>query len=266
MYDRATEWPKEARKSSSAEGDALRRWFRRISPEKRREARSETDSEGQTTVLVLRVWLPSERFHALGRPSRFTTRRGWLCSWRWSSRGGRRRATPAPATHLDVINPFPPPSPAPARTPPTPRLESILPLVPSHSFLSAVGAAHFPPASVEQGYGYFFVDLEMPAAVRSRISVGVSADFTDSDADLPCVLFRRSRGLLDRLGPQRTAEAMLESQLRVSFSEVAGVSADTGVSPAVVSVSLEACEDADALLAAFDELSWRVISPYPQPP
>lgn len=108
----------------------------------------------------------------------------------------------------------------------------------------------------------------MPAALRSPVE----------DADLPCVLFRRSRGLLDRLQSQREAESRLESHLRISFSDVGGSayissghgngqSADrAALAPAVVSVSLEACADAEALLAVFDELSWRARTRKPGNP
>lgn len=121
--------------------------------------------------------------------------------------------------------------------------------VPRHIHRQRVGRIRLslqpslPPPLRAQGYGYFFVDLEMPVALRSPVE----------EADLPTVLFRRSRGLMDRLSAQRAAEGALEAQLRVSFSE----GSESALSPAVMSVSIEACEDADTLLSVFDELSWR---------
>jgi hypothetical protein len=92
----------------------------------------------------------------------------------------------------------------------------------------------------------FFVDVDLPPALRG------------ADADLPCVCFRRARGLPSRLPAQRNAEAALERALRVACAPAGGAGGTTPqqCAPHGVRVALEACADADALLDILDTLSW----------
>ena len=93
-----------------------------------------------------------------------------------------------------------------------------------------------------QGADWFFVDLEQPPSLRSLTLCGGEA------CDLPCVCYRKARGLCARLAGQQEAAAQLEALLRVSFT-------DRGV-PHSLRVSPEACGDAPKLLALLDQLSW----------
>ncbi len=57
VYDRSASWPPRGGKSSSSaasnEGDALRRWFLRLSPEARRDALTVTDAPWVQLTLAM---------------------------------------------------------------------------------------------------------------------------------------------------------------------------------------------------------------------
>ena len=56
VYDRSTEWPPRAGRAAparSAEGEALRRWFRRLSPAARAEALTVHDTPWVALLLAM---------------------------------------------------------------------------------------------------------------------------------------------------------------------------------------------------------------------